>query len=405
MSARWGRYTLEERIGVGGQGEVWRAVLEGEAGFRKAVALKRLRPEVANWLSAALINEALIGARLDHPNVVTVHELFREGDELILAMELLDGEPLDRVIARHPHGLEPGWAVDVVAQIAAGLAYAHGLTDEGRPAPVVHRDLKPENVFVTKTGAVKILDFGIAVGAKTQRTTAPGATKGTVGFLAPELLDGDDATPASDVWALGALAYELALGTPLVPDMPLMHALARIQTADSAALGDIVGDRVPALGPIVRGCLSVDPLYRPSAGELAVRLRRSTLDPVPASASSTWTPAPAAGPSARTTSSMGREWTLAVVALFGAGVAGTVGVVLAVSAALVVVDNRNDARDLKVWMARRDEINSFISRKTTYADLCDLISNEAPRELPQYPLCENVVSPQLAEKYLGRKRK
>ncbi len=263
---RIGRYTLEERIGVGGYGEVWRGWLEGELGFRKPVAVKLMRsPEVAD----SLLNEALIGARMQHPNIVNTYEFTRVGDQYLMAMELIVGEGVEALIARSPSGVDPPVAVRVVRQVAEGLAYAHGLRDdEGELLGLVHRDLKPANLMLDGTGAARILDFGIARVAAAARVTAPGKIRGTLQYLAPEVAEGDEASTASDMWALGAIAYELATGKHLIEGQTVHQTLIRITQTDPETSATEAEEFVPALGPVVRRCLDPDPLQRPTAAEV-----------------------------------------------------------------------------------------------------------------------------------------
>jgi hypothetical protein len=271
---RLGRYVLQRRLAEGAFGDVWEATLEAELGFRKPVALKLFKN---TQITASLVNEARLGARLHHPNVVDVYEIAQAMDGAgapvwFLAMELLDGETVEAVVARHPDGAPPELATAVVAQIAQGLQYAHGLSDGGRSLGLVHRDLKPANVMWTAAGVAKILDFGIAVFSSAHRDSAPRGIDGTPCYLAPEQASGRPPTPAADVWALGAIAVELATGRPLVAPGPPLKVLAAVSVVDPDAHGAAVGAKVQALGPLVARCLQPDPARRPSAAEVVAAL-------------------------------------------------------------------------------------------------------------------------------------
>jgi ABC-type transport system substrate-binding protein len=267
---RLGRYQLEERLASGGFGEVWRATLEGELGFRKPVALKVFKNAA---VTPSLVNEAQIGARLHHPHVINVYEFGSADGQWFLAMELLDGVTVEDLVRAHPSGLDAESAISVVRQVSEGLAYAHELRDAaGAPMSVVHRDLKPANLIRTSAGVVKILDFGIALFASARRETEPGTVRGTPHYLSPEQANGSEPTSAVDLWALGAIAYELATGAALVPNGPPLKVLARICSLDPVAAAAEVAALVPALGPVVERCLQPDPERRPTAREVATSL-------------------------------------------------------------------------------------------------------------------------------------
>ncbi len=213
-----GEYRLIERIGGGAFGTVYRAEIEGSQGFKQECAVKLLdagraadEPEEV----AALADEARILSRLHHPAIVHVRrfvELSHEflGDTWGLEMELVRGVTLDRVIAVQDRLSVPA-VVGILAELLEGLHYAHNAKGEdGEPLGLVHRDLKPENIVITHEGRLKLLDFGIArAEGRTGLETAVGETKGTPLYMSPEQLRGEALTGASDLYAVGTLAYEL----------------------------------------------------------------------------------------------------------------------------------------------------------------------------------------------------
>jgi hypothetical protein len=206
-----GRYQLSSLLATGGMGQVWRA---RDTLLQRDVAVKVLRSEFTGnpTFLARFRAEAQHTAGLSHPNIAA---LFDYGEALpdqdgsgehlaYLVMELVDGEPLSMVLAREQR-LDPARTLDVVRQTAAGLAAAHA-------AGIVHRDVKPGNVLIGSDGTVKITDFGIASSTSSAPLTQTGQVIGTAHYLSPEQAQGAKATPASDVYALGLIAYECLAG-------------------------------------------------------------------------------------------------------------------------------------------------------------------------------------------------
>ncbi|MCB9695382.1 MAG: protein kinase [Alphaproteobacteria bacterium] len=250
-----GRYELLRRLGAGGMGEVWEAVLHGPEGFRRTVALKLLVPledEPQNW--QALVHEARLGAMLSHPNVVATHDLGRAGDRWYLAMELVRGPSLSAV--RRVAPLPPLALVQAALQVCAGLDHIHGLVVDGRPAGLLHRDIKPANLLVDPNGLVKIADLGIARLARDSR-----AGSGTPGYMAPEQGEGEDRR--ADIFALGATLYVLATGRmPFGTGVPALYQAMQVEEKLAEGLCRPVEAAVPGLGPILHTCLRLDPEER-----------------------------------------------------------------------------------------------------------------------------------------------
>ncbi|WP_329494239.1 serine/threonine-protein kinase [Kitasatospora herbaricolor] len=205
------RYTLERLLGKGGMGEVWAG---HDRRLRRPVAVKLMRQhgEVGGNGVERFVREAQLTAGLEHPGVPVIYDAGSLGDQrLFLVMQLIRGRTLEQQLAeRGPFPVR--WAAAVAAQVSEVLAHAHQLK-------VVHRDLKPGNLMITPSGAIKVLDFGIAAALDADpdqpRLTAAGATPGTPGFIAPEqLLTGKPATEAADLYALGCVLYELLSGKP-----------------------------------------------------------------------------------------------------------------------------------------------------------------------------------------------
>src|SRR3954454_19990565 len=197
------RYTLVQRIAVGGMGEVWRA---RDVLLDRYVAVKVLKAEYATDPSflARFRNEARHTAALSHPGIANVFDYGEIGDMAYLVMELVAGDPLSTLLAREGR-LDPARSLDIVGQTGLALQAAHD-------AGVVHRDVKPGNLLVRPDGVVKVTDFGIARATDAAPLTQTGLLIGTAAYLSPEQAGGKPATPASDIYSLGVVAYECLTG-------------------------------------------------------------------------------------------------------------------------------------------------------------------------------------------------
>ena len=213
--SRFGRYEIRERLGAGGMGEVYRA---RDSELPRDVAIKLLSdPFVTDPARLArFATEARAASALNHPNILTVHDVGESEGQPFIVMECVEGKTLREVIGRS--AMAPKALLDIGVQIADGLAKAHAIG-------IVHRDLKPENVMVTEDGLVKIVDFGLAkppvfdagapgtdVETRPGSPTVRGAILGTVGYMAPEQACGGAVDHRADQFALGAILYEMATG-------------------------------------------------------------------------------------------------------------------------------------------------------------------------------------------------
>ncbi len=203
-----GRYRLDREVGRGGMGAVW---LAHDERLGREVAVKRvghLPGESLPHLARAM-REARSTAALNHRNVVAVYDAIEEGDHLWLVMEYVPGRTLSEINAAEGP-MDPLRAARIGAQVADGLAAAHA-------AGMVHRDVKPGNILVTDDDQAKISDFGIARSLADDQLTQTGHMVGTPAYFAPELARGEDASPASDVWALGATLFATVEGHGAYP--------------------------------------------------------------------------------------------------------------------------------------------------------------------------------------------
>jgi eukaryotic-like serine/threonine-protein kinase len=213
--ARLGRYELLARLAAGGMGEIFLARLEGAAGFEKLFVIKRILPHLADdqRFRAMLIAEARIASMMAHANICQVYELGETDGQLYIAMEYLEGVtllPLLRKLSKESGALDFGFVAGVTQQATDALHYAHELRERGGDTlGIVHRDVTPTNVFLTDTGVVKILDFGIAKVKDISANTQAGTVKGKYAYMAPEQLRGAAVDRRADVFALGVVVYEM----------------------------------------------------------------------------------------------------------------------------------------------------------------------------------------------------
>ncbi|MCP4572151.1 MAG: protein kinase [bacterium] len=240
-------YQITGELGSGGMGVVYEA---DDTSLPRQIALKIISPDYAGnpQAKARFLREAKAAAALDHPNVCTVHEIDETDDgELFLAMACYRGETLRERLGRGPVPLD--LAADIVRQTAEGLAHAH----EQR---VVHRDVKPGNIYLTTTGWVKILDFGLAKLEEQTQLTLTEAALGTPHYMSPEQAEGGDVDNRTDVWSLGVVFYELVTGRrPFAADRghAVVHAILEAQPAAPRAVNPAVPRR---LSRLIMGCLA-----------------------------------------------------------------------------------------------------------------------------------------------------
>jgi serine/threonine-protein kinase len=257
-----GRYRLERELGRGGMASVHLARDES-LGREVAVKILDLSLAAEPGLRERFLRESRHAAMLTHPNVVQVFDAGDENGTPYIVMEYVDGETLAEVL--HRRGKLPPHEVAVLgAQAAAGVAHAHA-------AGLVHRDVKPANLLVRRDGAVKVADFGIARAADATRLTGHGTLLGTAGYLAPEQARGEEATPATDVYALGVVLYEALTGRP-PHRIETLEQLARAHEQPPPALRDVEPATPPQLEATVMQCLARTPEYRPTAEQLALTL-------------------------------------------------------------------------------------------------------------------------------------
>lgn len=251
--SRISHFQVFEPLGAGGMGVVYRAE---DNRLSRAVALKFLLPQYSldAAAKARFLREAYAAARLDHPNLCTVHEVGESEDgRLFLAMALYEGETLKARLGREgPLPVED--ALAITRQLAQGLACAHA-------AGIVHRDLKPANVMLLPDGTARILDFGLAK-ARDESATETGARLGTVAYMAPEQVRGEAVDAQADLWAVGVVLYEMLTGRKPFGgehEVAMAHAILHDEPVPPATLRAEIS---PALEDLVLTLLNKDPARR-----------------------------------------------------------------------------------------------------------------------------------------------
>ena len=212
---KFGRYELIERLAVGGMAELYQAVLSGPSGFSKTVAIKKILPNLNKHsrFRKMFLHEGRITAAISHRNIVQVFELGEENGELFMCLEFVSGCDLAHVL-RHLKkkntAMNPYLAAWIARELCRGLEYVHSLKDDrNRPLNVVHRDVNPHNILLSTHGDVKLGDFGIAKSLIGSVQTIQGQVRGKLEYLSPEQALGDTVGPASDLYAVGLVLFEM----------------------------------------------------------------------------------------------------------------------------------------------------------------------------------------------------
>ncbi len=242
LPTTFGKYELLDKIGTGGMAEIFRARSVGPDGFEKILVIKRVLPELVS--NKAFINllvaEAKVTSLLNHPNIVQIHELGDVGGTYYIAMEFVDGADLLNLLSRCTRDrlrvpIEIG--LHIVSEVSRGLAHAHAATDRGqRPLNIIHRDVSPSNILISKSGDVKIMDFGVA--RADLGISAPshdqdrGVLKGKLGYMSPEQVTGRPIDRRSDIFALGVVLFECLTLKRLFVGQTDVQTLLNIREAD-----------------------------------------------------------------------------------------------------------------------------------------------------------------------------
>jgi len=274
----FGKYRLVASVGHGGMADVYLAVAGGPAGVTKLQVLKRLRKnltEEPEFLSMFL-DEARLAARLNHPNVVQTNEVGQVDQGYFIAMEYLDGQPLNRILhASKTHPAPPGFYLQVIAEALSGLHYAHELTDyDGTPLGIVHRDTSPHNIFVTYEGQTKLVDFGIAKALRRSTETTVGTIKGKLAYMSPEQARSSAIDRRSDVFVMGLVLWEAIACRRMWKGLGELDIVNRLVTGDLPKLVDECPDVPPEIARICDRALALKPDDRYAT---AAEMRRDIL--------------------------------------------------------------------------------------------------------------------------------
>jgi serine/threonine protein kinase len=230
-----GNYKIIDKIGEGGMGAVFKGV---DLMLEREVAIKMLRPELARQPNVVerFRTEAVTLAKLNHTNVATLHSFFRQGEDFFMVMEFVSGQTLSDLI-RTQGSLQCDRAVELFCMALEGIDHAHKMG-------IVHRDIKPANMMLTETGSIKVMDFGIARVLGTDRLTKAGHLVGTVEYMSPEQVRGEETDARSDIYSLGILLYEMLTGrVPFTSNSD--YELMRSQIEDAPSPPSTLAQHIP----------------------------------------------------------------------------------------------------------------------------------------------------------------
>jgi eukaryotic-like serine/threonine-protein kinase len=264
------KYKVLERLGGGGQAEVFRGISESMGGFKKAVAIKRVLPSLASnaQFVSMFLDEARVSLFLQHANVVTVFAVSKADDgSYFLVMEFVDGCDLKALM---PRINDVGLSLYIITEACQGLHYAHTLEHPytGKPLGIVHRDVSPPNIMLSKNGEVKVVDFGLAKAVSQLENTDEGVVKGKFSYLSPEAALGEEVDARADVFALGIITWEMLANRRLFVGDDPYATVQKVREARIPSLPAIDPNVSPDLDAIVRKALARDRNDRfPNIGE------------------------------------------------------------------------------------------------------------------------------------------
>jgi hypothetical protein len=263
-----GKYELCASLGQGGMADVFLAVASFGHGVKKLAVIKRPRMDISEdeRLKMMFLDEARLAARLNHPNVVQTYEAGEHERVPFLAMEFLEGQPLNRILkelVQKRLDVPLPMMMRIASDALAGLHYAHELRDyDGKPLKIIHRDVSPQNVFVTYDGHVKLVDFGVAKAVGNASLTDAGAIKGKVAYMAPEQAREEELDRRADVFAMGVVCWELATKRRLFAAETSTAILYKVLNEDVPRVSSLEPRADAELDGIIARALERDPARR-----------------------------------------------------------------------------------------------------------------------------------------------
>lgn len=259
---RIGPYHLKAKIAMGGMAELFQADYLREDGFRRKVAIKRIRPHLAENADfiKMFTREARLAALLQHPNIVQIFDYGKIDNVYFIAMEYIDGKNLGEILAAMKIGLPFDQAVYILGEICKGLEHSHTRIDDesGMPLDIIHRDISPQNMLISCKGEVKISDFGISKAQSEPNLTQAGVIKGKLAYMSPEQALGQSLDARADIFALGLLFHEVLTGLRVFRFENEIQAIREIPQRDIEPLTAIIKQIPEALNRIVMKCLAKD---------------------------------------------------------------------------------------------------------------------------------------------------
>jgi len=266
---KFGKYLLTRRIAVGGMAEVFKAKLIGLKGFEKTLALKKILPEFGEDedFVQMFVDEARISSNLHHSNIVQVFDFGQVEASYYITMEYVDGPNLkslfQRYLTRHDR-FPQNFVFYIAIQIAKALEYAHNVHLEGQEKlQLVHRDVSPQNILISRSGEVKITDFGIAKAAIKISKTQPGKIQGKLSYMSPEQASGQHLDRRSDIFSLGVIIYELLTGEKLYAAENTSARFKEVRQAEIRRVGFIIPDLPSQAESLIMRMLAKNPEERP----------------------------------------------------------------------------------------------------------------------------------------------
>ena len=257
---RIGPYLLKEKVAMGGMAELFLADYIREDGFKRKVAIKRIRPHLAENADfiKMFTREARLAALLQHPNIIQIFDYGKIDNAYFIAMEYIDGKNLGEILATTKIGLPVDQTVFLMSEICKGLDYSHRRLDDetGEPLHIVHRDISPQNMLISSTGEVKISDFGISKARSEPSFTQAGVIKGKLAYMSPEQALGQAVDQRADIYALGLVFHETLTGIRVYRFDSEVEAIRSIPKREIEPLNQILNNFPEELNRIVMKCLA-----------------------------------------------------------------------------------------------------------------------------------------------------